>query len=99
MAVKRVVALEGDGVITKNTYPVPMEEVPVGHVWVEGDGGEEGRSYDSNYYGPVSKALVVGKVVGVVWPLGRAGWVRWEDWRGSERVVEGKGAVEKIEFY
>jgi len=98
LAVKRIIALEGDGVITKSPYPYSMEEVPVGHVWVEGD-GPDGKSRDSNYYGPLSKGLIVGKVVRVVWPPNRWGRVGGEDWGGGERVVEGKGKVEKVEFY
>lgn len=94
---KRIVALEGDGIVTKGTYPVKREVVPVGHLWVEGDG--EGRSYDSNYYGSITRGLVVGKVVGVVWPVERAGRVGWEDWGGCERVVEGVREVEKVELY
>lgn len=55
MAVKRVVALEGDTVSTKAPYPFARETVPVGHVWVEGEHPENSRkSYDSNSYGPVS---------------------------------------------
>jgi len=101
MAVKRIVAVEGDRVKTRGRYPSEYEDVPVGHVWVEGDNMEkkgEG-SYDSNFYGPVSKSLIVGRVVGVVWPLGRSGWIRWEDWKGSERVMEGVNKVEPIQFY
>ena len=54
VAVKRVIALEGDVVVTKPPYPFPREEVPVGHVWVEGDAENREKSLDSNYYGPVS---------------------------------------------
>lgn len=101
LAVKRIVAVEGDRVKTRGRYPFVYEDVPVGHVWVEGDNSEKmgEESYDSNFYGPVSKSLIVGRVVGVVWPLGRRGWIRWEDWKGSERVMEGVNKVEKVEFY
>ena len=54
VAVKRVIALEGDVVVTNPPYPFPREEVPVGHVWVEGDAENREKSLDSNYYGPVS---------------------------------------------
>ena len=55
MVIKRVIALEGDTVITKSPYPFPKETVPVGHVWVEGEHPEGTRhSNDSNLYGPVS---------------------------------------------
>lgn len=99
MAVKRIVALEGDRVRTKRPYEFEWEDVPVGHVWVEGDNVREDRSIDSNRYGPLSKSLIVGKAVGVVWPLGSRGWIRWQDWRGSERVIEGANKVERPQFY
>ncbi len=55
MVIKRVIALEGDTVITKSPYPFPKETVPEGHVWVEGEHPEGSRhSNDSNLYGPVS---------------------------------------------
>jgi inner membrane protease subunit 2 len=55
MVIKRVIALEGDTVITKSPYPLPRETVPLGHVWVEGEHPEGTRhSNDSNLYGPVS---------------------------------------------
>ena len=61
MAIKRVVALEGDTVVTKKPYPFETETVPVGHVWVEGEHPESYRwSRDSNYYGPVSARLFTG---------------------------------------
>lgn len=60
MAIKRVVALEGDTVITKAPYPFATEKVPPGHVWVEGDHPESDRwSNDSNHYGPVSATLAI----------------------------------------
>ena len=96
MLVKRIVALEGDVVVTKPPYPIAKENVPFGNVWVE---GEEGKSLDSNYFGPIPKGLIVGKVVGVIWPWRRRCWTRWQDWRGSPRVLVGKGKVEVVEFY
>ena len=53
MIVKRVVALQGDSVLTKNPYPFARENVPLGHVWVEGEHPEERKTLDSNTYGPV----------------------------------------------
>lgn len=90
-AIKRIVALENDTVITKSPYPFPTETIPKGHVWVEGEHPESGRSsWDSNHYGPISKSLLMGKVKGVVLPFRRAAWLRWQDWEGSERVKEGR---------
>ena len=67
-------------------------------MWVEGEVGE-GKSRDSNYFGPVAKGLIVGRIVGVVWPWRRMGWTRWEDWGGCERVGVGEGRCEVVQFY
>ncbi|CAF9927965.1 MAG: hypothetical protein HETSPECPRED_006715 [Heterodermia speciosa] len=99
MAVKRIIALEGDIVETRRPYPFREETVPWGHVWVEGEHPEgERASVDSNNYGPIPVALVIGKVKAVYWPWKKAGWVRWQDWKGSSRVREGK-TMEPIEMY
>ena len=98
-AVKRVIALEGDIVTTKPPYPLSQENVPLGHVWVEGDQVDGNKTMDSNWVGPVSNSLIVGTVEGVVWPWKKAGKIRWENWKGSDRVLVGKGTVEKIEFF
>lgn len=65
----------------------PRVRVPYGHVWVEGDNWR--ASSDSNYFGPVSRSLIVGRAVGVVWPVGRWGRSLEEDVKGGE--VDGKG--------
>lgn len=98
-AVKRIIALEGDTVITKPPYPFPREDVPCGHVWVEGDQVDGNKTMDSNRIGPVSRSLIVGRVGGVVWPWRKAGRIRWEDWRGSDRVLVGQGKVEEMEMF
>ncbi|OTB06389.1 hypothetical protein M426DRAFT_55369 [Hypoxylon sp. CI-4A] len=84
MAVKRIIGLEGDIVRTRNPYPSPTIRVPMGHVWVEGDGGER-FSVDSNDYGPISTNLIIGRVTHVVWPFHRAGKVRWWEFLGNIR--------------
>ncbi|KAL2259255.1 hypothetical protein VTK26DRAFT_7131 [Humicola hyalothermophila] len=76
LSVKRIVALEGDVVRTKQPYPYEYASVPEGHVWVEGDGD---RSRDSNYYGPISARLITGRVTHILSPWNRAGRVRWWD--------------------
>ncbi|KAK0251586.1 hypothetical protein LTR91_002492 [Friedmanniomyces endolithicus] len=62
--------------------------VPPGHIWVEGDYWR--KSQDSNAYGPVSKSLVLGKAMLVLWPWDRCGTRPWERYRSATRVVEGK---------
>lgn len=55
VVLKRVIAVEGDIVHTRAPCPVDKQEIPIGHVWVEGEHPEGSRwSYDSNSYGPVS---------------------------------------------
>lgn len=88
--VKRVIALEGDEVITKEPYPLERAIVPTGHVWVEGEHPDNRRSLDSNTYGPVAKSLIAGQVKAVVWPPAKAGVIRWQDYRGNPRVLQGK---------
>ncbi|KAF5123479.1 Mitochondrial inner membrane protease subunit 2 [Metarhizium anisopliae] len=85
VAVKRVVALEGDVVRTKKPYPIPTVRIPQGHVWVEGD-GPAGSSLDSNTYGPVSKRLLTGRVTHIVYPWRKFGQVRW--WEHESKLVE-----------
>ena len=90
LIVKRVIALEGDEVFTKNPYPLERAQVPQGHVWVEGDHPEDRKTLDSNTYGPVAKSLIVGQVKAVVWPWSKVGRIRWQDYRGTPRVVKDK---------
>ncbi|KAJ8129371.1 hypothetical protein O1611_g4260 [Lasiodiplodia mahajangana] len=83
MTVKRIVGLPGDVVTTRSPYPYPKAVIPPGHVWVEGDGGER-DSQDSNTYGPIAIGLIIGKVTHLLWPLHRAGRVRW--WEYAEKI-------------
>jgi signal peptidase I len=52
--------------------------VPQGTVFVMGD--DRANSEDSRVFGPVPLSDLTGRVVAVLWPPGRAGWVQ-----GSER--------------
>ncbi|KAI0457673.1 mitochondrial inner membrane protease subunit 2 [Xylaria acuta] len=83
MTVKRIVGLPGDVVKTRSPYPVRSVIIPPGHIWVEGDGGER-DSVDSNNYGPIASGLIVGKVTHLLWPLHRAGRVRW--WEYADKI-------------
>lgn len=38
----------------------------------------------------ISKSLITGKVRGIVWPLEKVGWIRWQDYRMSSRIIPGK---------
>ncbi|KAF3942264.1 hypothetical protein ABW19_dt0203421 [Dactylella cylindrospora] len=49
-AVKRIVAVEGDLVATKQPFPESEVVIPRNHVWVEGD---DIHSHDSNHFGAV----------------------------------------------
>ena len=97
MVGKRVIALEGDEVITRSPYARPRQVVPYGHVWVEGDNADPRKSVDSNWYGPIPKNLIIGKVQAVVWPYMR--WIKPEHYKGSSRVIQNKHEVEQPELY
>ncbi|KAK5112227.1 hypothetical protein LTR62_004388 [Meristemomyces frigidus] len=108
VAVKRVIATEGDSIIldarrrpTRQRDGAELPEtrawdsmmgrvvmVPEGHIWVEGDNWR--NSGDSNRYGPISKSLVQGKAVAVVWPPKRFGTRPWEGFRSRTKVTPGE---------
>ncbi|KAG9299953.1 hypothetical protein G9A89_009681 [Geosiphon pyriformis] len=70
---KRIIALEGDTVITLPPNPNRLVYVPRGHCWVEGD--ENFHSKDSNTFGPVPLGLINAKVTHILWPFSRFGRV------------------------
>lgn len=86
--VKRVIALQGDRVTPKPGYPGGDEPliVPWGHVWVEGDAEDRDKSLDSNWFGPVSRNLIIGRVTWVVWPWKHFAEVQWKDARLPDRL-------------
>lgn len=65
---KRVIGLPGDVICVDPTGSVaPSTEyvvIPKGHLWLAGDNAEYSR--DSRNYGPVSMALVKGKLIAKV---------------------------------
>ncbi|KIJ68238.1 hypothetical protein HYDPIDRAFT_24536 [Hydnomerulius pinastri MD-312] len=70
---KRVIGLPGDIICVDPTgLKAPSTEhvvIPKGHIWIAGDSAS--WSTDSRDYGPVSMALVRGRIVARVWPLNR----------------------------
>ena len=63
---KRIIAVQNEKVILdkeKDNYII----IPKNHIWIEGDNKD--NSLDSRMFGPVSKHLVVGRVVARIWPL------------------------------
>lgn len=38
----------------------------------------------------ISKSLIVGKAVAVIWPWSRRSWINSDQWPGSKRVKEAK---------
>jgi inner membrane protease subunit 1 len=59
---------EGDWANAKES----LIRVPEGHCWVAGDNLDWSR--DSRLFGPLPLALIKGKVLGVVWPIGAWKW-------------------------
>ncbi|KAI0931946.1 hypothetical protein AcW1_000787 [Taiwanofungus camphoratus] len=71
---KRIVGLPGDVICVDPTGEhAPSTEhvvIPRNHVWLSGDNASFSR--DSRMYGPVSMALIRGKLVAKIWPLKNA---------------------------
>jgi signal peptidase I len=57
------------GVVTTG---IRTQKIPAGYYFVMGD--NRGDSEDSRVFGPISKSLIVGKVVFRIWPLSRIGF-------------------------
>lgn len=68
-------------------------EVPQGHVWVEGDNWR--KTQDSNAYGPISRSLITGKAVSILWPLRQFGSTPWKGWKGRTKVISGKEVMDE----
>lgn len=86
LVTKRVVGLQGDVVIPRSAlYPKAQALIPRNHLWVEGDNAF--HSVDLNSFGPISQALVVGKVVSILWPLLRFGLDILKGGRDARRKV------------
>ncbi|CZT19699.1 uncharacterized protein RCC_05551 [Ramularia collo-cygni] len=66
--------------------------IPPGHVWVEGDNWR--KTQDSNAYGPISRSLITGKAVSILWPLRQFGQTPWKGWKGRTKVVPGKEVID-----
>lgn len=71
--IKRVIGVEGDiiNIDATNiiTNAIIKLIIPKGHYWIEGD--HKGYTYDSTYFGPIPKHLIVAKVPAIVWPPNR----------------------------
>ncbi|KAL9071912.1 MAG: hypothetical protein Q9157_005296 [Trypethelium eluteriae] len=92
LKIKRVIATAGDTVYPKESR-FKKELVPYGHIWVEGDNWRKTR--DSNDYGPISKALIIGKPKYIIWPWNRMGALSTEWHHPRTRVVPGEAEIPK----
>jgi inner membrane protease subunit 2 len=90
LAIKRIIALPEDRVITRAPYPTPIADIPANHVWVEGDNKDGTKTLDSNYYGPISMSLIEGRVTRVLWPWRSAGPIQWQEFKGRTKVIKRK---------
>ncbi|KAL7272672.1 hypothetical protein RUND412_004517 [Rhizina undulata] len=91
IAIKRILALEGDIVRTRDPYPKQYVTIPRGQVWVEGD--EAFHSMDSNYYGPIPIGLITAKVTHILFPFRRAGRIG-EEFKGRPGAIVRRGPIE-----
>jgi len=94
IAVKRVIALPGDRVTTREPCLKPSQIVPFNHVWLEGDVDDPRKTLDSNTYGPVSISLITGRVVAVLWP--RMRMLKWWEWDKAQGQDSGKLVRERV---
>ena len=90
LAVKRIIAIEGDKVFARTPHPAPIADIPAGHVWVEGDNRDGNKSLDSNHYGPIPINLIQGRVTHVLRPWASSGPINWADFKGKTRVIRGR---------
>lgn len=104
LAVKRIIALEGDIVLlNKRRRPRRGEgpEIPEARSWdawkgrakippghIWVEGDNTGHSTDSNDYGPISKSLIVGKAPCILWPSSRFGILPRNGYRSRTKVIE-----------
>lgn len=88
LAIKRIIALEGDVVYTRAPCPHPAVQIPISHVWVEGDNRD--KSLDSNSYGPIPISLIQGKITHVLLPWKSSGPIHWRQFKGKTRVIRGR---------
>lgn len=97
-AVKRVVGVPGDTVQPMKGYDGGLDPVTVQYyqMWVEGDVNDRKKSIDSNYFGPISEALVRGKIIAMWSPWWNIFGARrpnrtTDDWpaKRQKRVAEG----------
>ena len=88
LAIKRIIALEGDVVYTRAPCPHPTVQIPINHVWVEGDNRD--KSLDSNSYGPIPISLIQGKITHVLLPWKSSGPIHWRQFKGKTRVIRGR---------
>ena len=107
LAVKRVIALEGDIVLLdpkRRPSAKDGREPVAARAWDEWKGraevpqghvwveGDDWRkSNDSNWYGPISKSLIEGRALTMLRPLDKLGTKPWEEFKSRTKVLEGHG--------
>lgn len=68
---KRIKAVEGDRIVVPQfsefgkLIHLKTIVIPKGHVWIQGDNV---HSLDSKNFGPISKGLIEGRIIKVIWP-------------------------------
>jgi signal peptidase I len=94
IAVKRIVGIPGDRIQPLQGYKGGDEPVVVqyNHVWVEGDIDNRDKSMDSNWYGPISQHLILGKAILLLEPWYKPTVIRVEEHTYPAKV---KGRVQE----
>lgn len=100
ISVKRVVGVPGDTVEPLNGYDGGQDPVTIQYyqLWVEGDVNDRKKSRDSNHFGPISEALVKGKVIAMWSPWWNIFGARrpdrkQDDWPAKKQGRVAEGAV------
>lgn len=62
-----------DDIATDCNFPTPIK-IPAGHYFMMGDNRDDGGSYDSRFWGPISGTSVIGEVFFTYWPPMKIGF-------------------------
>jgi signal peptidase I len=91
--IKRVIGLPGD-IVKTIRYKEKYVRVPEGHCWIEGD--NYSSSYDSNSFGCIPMALLIGQAKFIIFPIENISEIKTElpEHRCLKRIKVNKKGIE-----